>query len=167
MVTAQAIVFVSFAAELADGTAARPARYSALATPQTLLVDGSRPTIAPRVGPAQDVRINGLPATGKLTGVGQSPVVSWTPPSLGVASRYTLRVYELVATATGGTSRVTVANLSTPQTQLRLPPGLLVAGKTYFFQFNTIAMPGFDPNMPYKSGSEYDYVTTLTGKFQP
>jgi len=169
VITAQATVRVSYAADLADGGVALPARYSALASTQTVLVDGKRPTLTPRVGPAQELRINGQPftSTGKLTGVGLTPVVSWRPPSLGTASRYSVRVYELVATATGGTSRVTVANLSTPQTQLRLPPGLLADGKTYFLQFNTLFMPGFDPNMPYRSGPESDYVTTLTGRFQP
>jgi hypothetical protein len=78
-----------------------------------------------------------------------------------------VRVYELVATSTGGTSRVTVAGFATPQTQLRLPPGLLAAGKTYFLQLTTTANPGYEPSTPYKYGPEYDYVTMLSGKFQP
>jgi len=168
MITAMASALVPFAAELPDGTAARTARYSVSASTQLPLVDGARQTLVPRVGPAQDVRINGLPvATGKLTGVGQSPVVSWRPPALGIPSRYQVRVYELFASATGGTQRLTVANLTTTQTQLRLPPNLLVAGKTYFLQLSAIFMPGYDPSTPYKSGPDSDYATTLSGKFQP
>ena len=169
IVTAQASVRVPFTADLADGGIATTTRFSAIASTQTVLVDGTRPTVAPRVGPLQDLRINGQPVThaGRLTGVGPTPVVSWMPPSLGIASRYGVRVYELVATSTGGTSRVSVASFSTPRTQLRLPPGLLVAGKTYFLQLTTISDPVFNPSTPYKYGPEYDYVTMLSGKFQP
>jgi acyl-CoA thioesterase FadM len=169
IITAQATVRMQFAADLADGGVATPTRFSASASTQTVLVDGTRPTIAPRVGPAQDLRINGQPTTGtgKLTGVGLTPVVSWRPPALGIATNYGVRVYELVATSTGGTSRVSVAGFRTSQTQLRLPPGVLVAGKTYFLLFTTNFEPGYEPSTPYKYGPEADYVTMFTGKFQP
>ncbi len=169
MVTTQSSAQVSFAAELPDGSLARANRYTTTAYTQTLLLDGSRPMLMPRVSAAQDLRINGLttsPTASKLS-VGPTPVVSWRPPAMGTANRYQLRLYELVVTATGGTGRIQVANLSTTQTQLQLPPGLLLTGKLYYFQLSAIFAPGYDPTMPNRSGPDYDYVTALSGKFQP
>jgi len=169
LVTAQSTVRVQFAAEQPDGSLARPNNYTATASTQTMLLDGSRPLLMPRVSAAQDLRINGLstsPTAGKLS-VGPSPLVSWRPPSLGTAHRYQLRLYELVVSPTGGTTRVQVANLSTTQTQLQLPPGLLLNGKLYYIQLGAIFAPGYDPTMPNRTGPDYDYVTALSGKFQP
>jgi hypothetical protein len=167
MITAQSVVYVPFAATLPDGTAARTARFSATTYSQTRLVDGTWQPISPRMGPVQSPKINGQDAMGTVTGVGLTPVVTWTAPALGTPTRYQVRVYELIATATGGTSRVTVANLGTTQTQLRLPPNLLVAGKTYFLQLQAIYQPGYNPNAPYLTGPEYDYTSSYSGKFQP
>ncbi|WP_309892316.1 PKD domain-containing protein [Archangium sp.] len=169
MVTTQSSARVPFAAEQPDGSLARPSSYTATASTQTLLLDGSRPMLTPRVGAAQDLRINGLttsPTAGKLS-VGPTPLVSWRAPTLGTAHRYQLRLYELVVSPTGGTTRVQVANLTTPQTQLQLPPGLLLTGKVYYFQLSAIFAPGYDPTLPNRTGPDYDYVTALSGKFQP
>jgi hypothetical protein len=168
IITAQANALVPFTTELADGGVSRTARYSATTYSQTPFLEGMRPTIVPRVGPPRSPRINGQTTmAGKLTGVGLTPLVSWSVPSLGTPNRYQVRVYEIFPSATGGTSRLSVASLLTSQTQLRLPPNLLVAGKTYFLQLTAYYTPGTDPNAPYLYKSEYHYATTLTGQFQP
>ncbi len=169
MVTTQSTARVQFAAELPDGSLARPSGYMATASTQTMLVDGSRPVLAPRVSAAQELRINGFttsPTASKLS-VGPTPLVSWKAPSMGTAHRYQLRLYELVVSPTGGTTRLQVAHFTTTQTQLQLPPGVLLTGKLYYFQLSAIFSPGYDPTMPNRTGPDSDYVTALSGKFQP
>ncbi|WP_263452039.1 PKD domain-containing protein [Hyalangium gracile] len=163
-VTAQTSSRVSYSVEREDGSTTTPRAFSVFTFAQEPL--SSQPVI-PRVGPPRELRINGVVATGNLANVGLAPLVSWTPPSLGVPTSYSLRLYELVITSSGGTNRLQLTNLTTTQTQLRLPPGLVVQGKSYYLQVTAIFDPVSDPNKPYMSGPVHHTAMAVTGRFKP
>ncbi|PTL80461.1 hypothetical protein DAT35_27890 [Vitiosangium sp. GDMCC 1.1324] len=167
VVVAQALSRVPFSVSQPDGGTTRTAWYSANAFSQAQVTDGVTQTLVPQVGPARDLRINGLSATSSLSGVGTTPVVSWTVPALGTANRYQVRLYVLSASATGGTTRTQVGYFLTSQTQFRVPPGFLVAGKTYYLQINAQYMPGSSPDLPFMAGPSFHYASALTSSFQP
>jgi hypothetical protein len=121
----------------------------------------------PRVGPPRDLRINGAVATGLLTSVGLQPLVSWTAPSVGTPDYYSLRLYELFATSSGATSRLQLTTFTTAQTQLRLPPGVLTPGKSYYLQVTAVSQPGMDPNKPSMKMPVYHSAMAVTGRFKP
>jgi hypothetical protein len=165
-VTAQAIGRVRFTLPLPDGTPSPPRSMSVIAASREPLMAGSHPPLFAKVGVPQDVRINGQSAAGDLTGVGTTPVVSWQPPALGTVTRYNVRINRIYLTGTF-INRVTQASINTTQTQLRIPPGQLLPGETYFLQVYAYHEPGFDITRPYQGSAVSHYATALTGKFQP
>jgi len=74
-------------------------------------------SVRPELGAPQDLRLNGRRIT---TGAGATPLLSWTPPSLGRALRYSGFLLDST------TGRVT--SFDTPETQFRMPPGRLTPG---------------------------------------
>jgi hypothetical protein len=88
-------------------------------------------------------------------------------PALGAPTYYQVRLYRLTLRPDGFLSRTIVATLYTPETQLRLPPGLLTAGQNYFIQMNAYLKPGVDPSNPLKDSPVSHYVPALTGVFTP
>jgi hypothetical protein len=166
-ITAQTSARVSYTAEKADGTPAAPRSFTVYTYAQELLPSGPPTPLLPRVGPPRDLRINGAVATGTLTGVGPQPLLSWTAPSVGSPDYYSLRLYELFATSSGVTSRLQLTTLNTTQTQLRLPPGVLTAGKSYYVQVMAVSQPGMDPNKPSMLRPTYHTAMAVTGRFKP
>jgi hypothetical protein len=164
---AQGYSYVPFSVGLSDGGTSRNAYYSATVSSQVQVLDGVTQTLVPQVGPVRDVRINGASATTALTGVGTTPLVSWTLPALGTPTRYLVRLYELSATSSGGTTRASRGTFTTAQTQFRLPPGLLAAGKTYMLQLYAYYAPGSNPDLPYMDGPSVHYAVAFSSKFQP
>lgn len=163
----QAIAYVPFTVGLPDGSTSRPAYYSATVSSQVQVVDGVTQTLVPQVGPVRDLRLNGLSATTTLSGVGSTPLLSWTVPSLGTPNRYSVRLYELLATSSGGTTRASRGSFTTTQTQLRVPPGFIVSGKAYMFQVYAYYEPGYNPNLPYMNSPSVHYAMAVTSRFQP
>ncbi|AKJ00955.1 Branched-chain amino acid ABC transporter, amino acid-binding protein [Archangium gephyra] len=158
---------VSYAIDLPGGGTSKPRSFSAVMIAREPLVRGSSPVLVPKMGPARALRINGLEATGKLSGVGTTPLLHWTVPALGAPTYYQLRLYRLFSLADGTTSRQSVAAFYTPQTQLRLPPGLLTAGESYYVQVVSSLRPGADPSNPYKDSPVSHSASALTGVFKP
>lgn len=162
--TGQTLARVRYSVPLASGGTSTPRTFSVFTYVQQPA--GSGP-IAPQVGPPRELLLNGSLAWDVLTGVGETPLLSWTAPSLGTPTSYAVRVYELYATSTGGTNRVQVTNLTTNQTQLRLPPGVLTLGKHYYLQVTAVFQPGEDLSRPYMIRPVYHSAMAVTGRFQP
>jgi hypothetical protein len=108
----------------------------AAATPFYVSVSRSGPLssltgpILPVISPVRNVTVNGQAANQALTGVGTSPVISWTAPALGTATRYGINVF-LVSNVGGQTRVSAVGNVRLKGTRARIPPGLMTAGNTY------------------------------------
>ena len=86
---------------------------------------------------------------------------------MGTPTSYSVRLYELQVTATNGTARVSRGSFTTTDTQFRLPPGLLVAGKPYMLQLYAYYEPGRNPAQPYMGGPSVHYAAAFSSKFQP
>jgi hypothetical protein len=86
----------------------------------------------PTLGPVRFVQYeDGGSAFTPRSGVGTTPLLKWTAPAIGTPTGYVVRVARLdnVGGATRGSF---ISAIATTATSLRLPPGLLEAGKTYF-----------------------------------
>jgi hypothetical protein len=165
-VTALSSARVSYSVIREDGSRSTPRNFSVYTYSQQPLTGNTTP-VTPQVGPPRDLRINGSVATGELSNVGLTPLLSWTPPAVGSPNYYQLRMYELFATSTGSTSRLQVASLTTTQTQVRLPPGMLAAGKTYYVEVRALSQPAADPARPFILGPNYFVAMAVTGGFRP
>ncbi|HEX5748433.1 MAG TPA: hypothetical protein VFZ09_19495 [Archangium sp.] len=168
IVMAQASVSAPFSATLADGGTSRTVWYSTAVFAQSPVWTGSTQPLIPMVGPPRDLRVNGAPASGggpTVPSVGTSPTLTWTAPTLGFATRYQARLYEIYATSTGGTARTLLGYYTTSDTQLRLPN--LVVGKTYFVILYAYSIPGTSLDKPFQYGPEYHYASVFSAKFSP
>jgi hypothetical protein len=76
----------------------------------------------------KDILVNGKPTADWLTGAGLTPTVSWSPPETGAAARYRVMIRRLDPM---GSSRI-VASLTTGETSIELPEGLLFEGDYYY-----------------------------------
>jgi hypothetical protein len=119
--------------------------------------------LAPAVTPVQSPRIGDVDAFGDLTGVGETPTVSWTAPSVGTPTAYVVEVSRLDA-AGGVTSATPVLRHTTAQLKVTVPPGILVAGATYFARV-TALVSTVPITAPYRGASVLSRASALTGTF--
>lgn len=89
----------------------------------------------PELGMPSDIRIGDEPCgiDDELTGVGTTPTVSLSAPSLGTADSYEISVVQLTG-APFGQSPYLVGGLETTATTFTLPEGLLAPGNYYRLQ---------------------------------
>ena len=131
-----------------------------------LQVDG---TIAPDISAAQDVMIEGQPLVDGVSGVGLTPTVSWSAPSLGTATGYAIEVWQ--AENKGGTTSLSeLAAFLTTQTSLRIPPGVVQLGQGIgnFVTITAIGDPAFHADRaPFLLSLPMSEMTLASGVFQP
>lgn len=91
--------------------------------------------VVPELGMPGDIRIGGEPCgiDDALTGVGTTPTVSLSAPSLGTADSYEITVVQLTGSPFGD-SPYEVGGLETTATTFTLPEGLLAPGNYYRLQ---------------------------------
>lgn len=116
----------------------------------------------PLISPPREIKINDLPAQDMLSGVGFSPTITFTPPSLGTPAVYIVAIRRLDP---GGSTTRTTAVFSTTETKLRIPDGLLDFGYYYYLRVSVRA--NFDIAHPFKSGITNAYASALTGVLTP
>ncbi|MBM7118848.1 Ig-like domain-containing protein [Archangium primigenium] len=157
---------VAYTLELPGGGTTSPVNVTtSLAVREALPATGPL-TIQPRVGPAQNLALNGVSATGRRTDVGFTPLVSWTPHAIDTTTHYQVRLQRFVFFGTYA-YREHVATLSTSATQVRLPPGLLVAGERYLLQVVSTFAPAKDANNPFDDSLVRYTASALSGVFSP
>ena len=117
-------------------TAPGAARPAALAVYSTRLdtVDAAPYPIVPLLSAVRTVTVGGLDATVRQTGLGLTPLVSWTAPAVGTPSGYRIVLYQLSVQA-GSTDTVAVERgtlaISGTETSVQVPPGVLAANGAY------------------------------------
>jgi hypothetical protein len=121
-------------------------------------------TLAPRLGPVRNLRINGQGASAELAGVGRTPVVSWDSPGLGTATRYFVQVIPLIELSTRFAADTPGAWLVTTKTEVRLPPGQ-VSGT--HFVVKVTATHGAGTSSPYEGQLPLDMAEATTGILRP
>ena len=162
---------LAYSIRLPDGGVSTPRTESASVIVAQAAGAGPIGPIAVQQSPARALTIDGMNATGAaLANVSTTPEISWTAPAIGVPTSYGLRIAQLTPSATGGTRRTFLFNLTLPGdlTRIRLPPGLLVPRADYFLRLTAYADPApFDPARPFKSsGFPYASAQLLSSSFQ-
>lgn len=126
--------------------------------------------VAPRLSPPRGATLAGQAASGNLTGVGLMPRLSWGAPTVGTATSYGIYLYEVFVNAQGRTSQAAggPVALYTAGTSLRLPPGILRSGKSYFAIIEARSSGNGDfQGQPFRSTYPEAKAMTVTGVFSP
>jgi hypothetical protein len=123
-------------------------------------------TLVPLVSPVQKAEIGGMSATGAVTSVGVTPMLTWAPPATGVASAYHVTVYLLEDTA-GATNLTYVAEIVTTTTSVPMPPALLQRGSAYAMTITAIASPLDASTQPFHGSATMASADLLTGVITP
>jgi len=161
--------FVSFTKNyLAPGATVSEPLVRGLST--SLLIDpasrdDANVTLAPGMSPPRHAQVNGKTLFANQLGVGTTPVVSWSAPEVGTPGRYLMRIFELRANGTRSSFR-SVATLSTAQTSLTVPPGLLQAGHVYVFTIAAVGT-GAPVSQPNRTSLPFAFATTMSAIVSP
>lgn len=91
------------------------------------------------------------------------PVVHFDAPGTGIPDAYEIAVIELAPDGAGGRGSIDVAHLTTRETSLRIPDGILRDGRAYYVRV-TARRGGIDSAQPNTTTSE---TTDRTGIFSP
>jgi hypothetical protein len=122
--------------------------------------------IRPGVTPVRDPKVGGASAFDALTGIGVTPVLSWTPPAVGAPTAYEVTIYQ-AANAGGSTSIDYVAEIVTTTTSLPLPPGLLQDGSAYVFVVTAVVSPIDSAVHPFRLSPTTASADALSGLMTP
>jgi hypothetical protein len=125
-------------------------------------LDPNRP-IQPVLGPVQSPQIGGVSAFVAQDGVGTTPTLSWTAPTLGQATSYTVYIWDV--NDFSGSAIVTALVRSTSFT---VPDGLLIPGELYYAVITANSAPWDHPNAGvYRTGFPLYTTDCVTAGFTP
>ncbi len=123
--------------------------------------------ITPMVGTVTNPNVSGGDFFANRSGIGFSPMLSWTAPSLGTVDLYTVKVWDLINNA-GVTVPTLVANMQTTAMSIRIPANLMLPGQTYVFQISAEYRPNVNLTLrPYQLGPTRAFAEILSGMMQP
>jgi hypothetical protein len=142
--------------------------------PWSTLVDGVNTTlptstspIKPLVGVVTNPTINGQNFFVDQTGVGLTPTLKWSPPSLGRATFYEVDIVQF-SNIGGNTIPTAVITVRTQITVLTIPQGLMSAGQGYAFVIRAWYVPGLNfTKTPFMSGPVSAFTDVISGLMQP
>lgn len=101
------------------------------------------------------------------TGVGTTPTLRWSPPSVGTANFYSVQIF-LLGNNGGNTTKTSIAVLDTPRTSLLVPKGLLTAGQAYVFRIRAWYVPGLNfAKTPFVLRPTWAETDVISGMMQP
>jgi hypothetical protein len=101
-------------------------------------------TVAPLVGPPVGPLVNGQDAFQNQTGVGTTPTLSWQAPAIGTATGYQVRFRRLYNNAGASSVEILPQVIYTAETSVQVPPGILIAGESYYLRIFAVNNGGFD-----------------------
>jgi hypothetical protein len=127
----------------------------------------SNSPIKPLVGVVSNPSVNRQNFFTNQTGVGLTPTLRWSPPSVGKATFYEVDFFQL--SNMGGNTVVTgVTTVRTRGTVLTIPHGLLSAGLGYVFVIRAWYIPGLNfTKTPFMSGPVNAFTDVISGLMQP
>lgn len=100
---------------------------------------------APIVGPVLSAKIDGQDLFTATT-MSTTPTLTWSPPTLGAPREYKITIGHLTVGGTNVTKNTIIANITTTQTTVAIPPGILTSGEAYDLEINADINP--NPNAP-------------------
>jgi hypothetical protein len=117
--------------------------------------------VKPILGPPSALQIGGKDANAVNTGVGLSPVLSWSVPAVGTSAIYQVSVRKVDPNISAGSG---AGRFITQGTSITLPPGVLESGSSYFVRVT--ALSAGSVTSPYKAlpGAT---ATAISGVFTP
>jgi hypothetical protein len=117
--------------------------------------------IAPMLGPVQAPQIGAKNLFAPQSAVGLQPTISWSPPALGSATSVVVAIDDV---SSGAVLRATVRS----GRSFRVPPGFLVAGRTYQVTLTAQQAPwDVIDAPPLRSGVPFYSVDCVTSAFTP
>jgi hypothetical protein len=132
----------------------------------TTLPTSSNP-IKPLVGVVGNPSINHKNFFVDRVGVGTTPTLRWSPPSVGSATFYSIQIF-LLANNGGNTTKKSIAMLYSPRPSLLLPGGLLSTGQAYVFRIRSWYVPGLDfAKTPFVLRPTHASADVISGVMQP
>jgi len=138
-----------------------------LAVGDNIALPTSASPVKPLVGVLNKPSINHKNFFVDRTGVGTTPTLRWSPPTVGTATFYSVVIFQL-ANNGGNTTKTKIATLNTPRTSLLIPKGLLSAGQAYVFKIHTWYVPGINfAKTPFMNGPVFALADVISGMMQP
>lgn len=123
--------------------------------------------IAPAVSSVQAIKVGGKDALAVQAGVGTGPVVAWAAPAVGTPTSVHVEIRELDPAGNRYMSTL-IATFVTTGSAVKIPAGLLQAGRWYVAVLTTVSSPADRPNTaPYRRGLPWSKVTVVTEVFTP
>lgn len=120
------------------------------------------------IGIPQALQVNGLDASQAQTGVGLTPVLSWSAPAVGTATKYSVFVYRLYDDpALARTQKQVVARMTVTSPRFQLPPGILQAGEKYAFTVSALGYGNNPPSGPLRSPLPSHFAATCSQVISP
>ncbi|MFT3914943.1 MAG: hypothetical protein QM704_12750 [Anaeromyxobacteraceae bacterium] len=123
----------------------------------------------PVVGAPRALTINGTDTSKPIAGVGTTPLLAWSAPSLGTPTRYQV-ILEQVVNQGGTTALLPVGYWHVySTTHLQLPESILTAGNEYVAFVSAIATTndGLESLSPYVNDFPFHLATNVTAIFTP
>ncbi|MFL5310808.1 MAG: hypothetical protein ACJ79H_10190 [Myxococcales bacterium] len=126
--------------------------------------------IVPVLSPPKTPRVNGNDAFAARTDVGLQPTISWSAPTLGAPTSYTVEVLpatlELPCTVAGQTVGVTATVHGA--TSFKVPPGMLKPGISYRATITAFQAPWDTQDAgPFRTGAPSHFAQCVTATFTP
>jgi len=113
------------------------------------------------------VTVGGKDAAVAQAGVGLEPILAWTAPATGLPTSVHLAVRKLSTTSSVAPPRAVVQFVTTGS-QVKVPPGVLVADGVYVATVTAVASPADRPSTaPWRTGMPSTEVTVVTEVFTP
>ncbi|MDP1922363.1 MAG: hypothetical protein Q8L14_39350 [Myxococcales bacterium] len=131
------------AERIADGGVAQAGLFVWITAVDHLSLDGGLVSV-PSPDVPRAIQIDGSPSPGVVSG---SPWISWTAPLNRTPRRYEVVIQRLVRPINYPDP---VARLHTFNTQVRVPPGILIPGERYAFEVSAIFSGPPDPQRPFR-----------------
>jgi hypothetical protein len=122
--------------------------------------------IVPRLGPPRAPQVAGRPAEVPQIGVGLTPTLSWSAPTLGQPTLYQIFVSR-IDVGVDATDTSTLASIATDQTSFTVPPGVLERGVWYRFLVYAIAGNDTHVSTPYRTSVPWADASLFSGRFTP
>jgi len=124
-------------------------------------------TLAPVLGTIQGPTIADRDAIADQSGVGSTPRLHWSPPSLGTPTHYRL-VFTRAEENAGTLGGVLAGVLYTTTTDIVVPPGILSPGSTYVIRFTAFARGNVDAQrQPFLTALPESSSDVLSGLLTP
>jgi hypothetical protein len=159
---AQAFIYADFSVPyLVPGTATMKHAHTTIDLSGTA-TDVAAGVVKPIISPPSALKVGGKDAFAVNTGVGLTPVLSWSAPTLGTSVLYQVNVRLIDEAVSAGHF---AGRFITQGTSVTLPPGMLASGSSYFVRIT--AQTAGSVTTPFKPATTGGTATAISGVFTP